>query len=254
MAFGSLRFGRTAVHLLHLHALEEEADIPVLERCIEFVRKAGATRLVTTDYWTRRDLYLRYGFCSIRKIGRFMRFERESNMNTDGLLDKLEQALKTEKGDLDRRVAIYNRIVALASAYLDMPHPATCPQLVPVDDVRGNDYNPNKVAPPEMQLLRLSLLKDGFTMPVVVAGDRKGYVVVDGFHRRQLAKTDAQIRKSLGGYLPVVRLDKSIEDRITSTVRHNMARGSHQVELTARLVTLLRRHNWTNERSARNSA
>lgn len=129
-----------------------------------------------------------------------------------------------------------------------MPHPATCPQLVPVDDVRGNDYNPNKVAPPEMQLLRLSLLKDGFTMPVVVAGDRKGYVVVDGFHRRQLAKTDAQIRKSLGGYLPVVRLDKSIEDRITSTVRHNMARGSHQVELTARLVTLLRRHNWTNER------
>lgn len=169
-------------------------------------------------------------------------------MNTDGLLDKLEQALKTEKGDLDRRVAIYNRIVALASAYLDMPHPATCPQLVPVDDVRGNDYNPNKVAPPEMQLLRLSLLKDGFTMPVVVAGDRKGYVVVDGFHRRQLAKTDTQIRKSLGGYLPVVRLDKSIEDRITSTVRHNMARGSHQVELTARLVTLLRRHNWTNER------
>lgn len=169
-------------------------------------------------------------------------------MNTDGLLDKLEQALKTEKGDLDRRVAIYNRIVALASAYLDMPHPATCPQLVPVDDVRGNDYNPNKVAPPEMQLLRLSLLKDGFTMPVVVAGDRKGYVVVDGFHRRQLAKTDAQIRKSLGGYLPVVRLDKNIEDRITSTVRHNMARGSHQVELTARLVTLLRRHNWTNER------
>ena len=169
-------------------------------------------------------------------------------MNTDGLLDKLEQALKTEKGDLDRRVAIYNRIVALASAYLDMPHPATCPQLVPVDDVRGNDYNPNKVAPPEMQLLRLSLLKDGFTMPVVVAGDRKGYVVVAGFHRRQLAKTDAQIRKSLGGYLPVVRLDKNIEDRITSTVRHNMARGSHQVELTARLVTLLRRHNWTNER------
>ena len=59
---------------------------------------------------------------------------------------------------------------------------------------------------------------------------------------------DAQIRKSLGGYLPVVRLDKSIEDRITSTVRHNMARGTHQVELTARLVTLLRKHSWTNEK------
>ena len=76
----------------------------------------------------------------------------------------------------------------------------------------------------------------------------KGHVVVDGFHRRQVAKTDVQIRESLGGYLPVVRLDKSIEDRITSTVRHNMARGTHQVELTARLVTLLRNHSWTNER------
>ena len=85
-------------------------------------------------------------------------------------------------------------------------------------------------------------------MPVVVARDGKGHVVVDGFHRRQVAKTDVQIRESLGGYLPVVRLDKSIEDRITSTVRHNMARGTHQVELTARLVTLLRNHSWTNER------
>ena len=165
-------------------------------------------------------------------------------MEIDGLLAELECALKAEKGDLDRRVAVYNRIVALVAAYLDMPHPVVCPQLVPVDDVRGNDYNPNQVAPPEMRLLKLSIRKDGFTMPVVVARDGKEHVVVDGFHRRQVA----QIRKSLGGYLPVVRLDKSIEDRITSTVRHNMARGTHQVELTARLVTLLRKHSWTNEK------
>ena len=169
-------------------------------------------------------------------------------MEIVGLLAELECALKAEKGDLDRRVAVYNRIVALAAAYLDMPHPVVCPQLVPVDDVRGNDYNPNQVAPPEMRLLKLSIRKDGFTMPVVVARDGKEHVVVDGFHRRQVAKMDAQIRKSLGGYLPVVRLDKSIEDRITSTVRHNMARGTHQVELTARLVTLLRKHSWTNEK------
>ena len=172
-------------------------------------------------------------------------------MEIDGLLTELECALKAEKGDLDRRVAVYNRIVALAAAYLDMPHPVVCPQLVPVDDVQGNDYNPNQVAPPEMRLLKLSIRKDGFTMPVVVARDGKGHVVVDGFHRRQVAKMDAQIRKSLGGYLPVVRPDKSIEDRITSTVRHNMARGTHQVELTARLVTLLRKHSWTNEKIGR---
>ena len=150
-------------------------------------------------------------------------------MNVDELLTELECALKAEESDLDRRVDVYNRIVSLAASYLHIPHPVVCPQLVPV-------------------LLKLSIHKDGFTMPVVVARDGKGHVVVDGFHRRQVAKTDVQIRESLGGYLPVVRLDKSIEDRITSTVRHNMARGTHQVELTARLVTLLRNHSWTNER------
>lgn len=169
-------------------------------------------------------------------------------MEINELLAKLARALEAEKGDLDRRVAVYNRIVALASAYLNIPHPVTCPQLVRVEQVRGNEYNPNKVAPPEMRLLTLSIEKDGLTMPVVVADDKKGWVVVDGFHRRQVVKTKANVRQSLGGYLPIVRLNKNLEDRITSTVRHNMARGAHQVELTAKLVTLLRGHNWTNER------
>ena len=169
-------------------------------------------------------------------------------MEINELLAKLARALEAEKGDLDRRVAVYNRIVALASAYLNIPHPVTCPQLVRVEQVRGNEYNPNKVAPPEMRLLTLSIEKDGLTMPVVVADDKKGWVVVDGFHRRQVVKTKANVRRSLGGYLPIVRLNKNLEDRITSTVRHNMSRGAHQVELTAKLVTLLRRHNWTNER------
>lgn len=169
-------------------------------------------------------------------------------MEIDELLAELARALEAEAGDLDRRVAVYNRIVALASAYLNIPHPVTCPQLVRVEQVRGNEYNPNKVAPPEMRLLALSIEKDGLTMPVVVADDKKGWVVVDGFHRRQVVKTKANVRQSLGGYLPIVRLNKNLEDRITSTVRHNMARGAHQVELTAKLVTLLRKHNWTNER------
>ena len=182
----------------------------MLEHCLESARENGATHLTTTDYWTRKELYLRYGFAPVRKIGRFVRFKRNLNVEIDGLLAELECALKAEKGDLDRRVAVYNRIVALAAAYLDMPHPVVCPQLVPVDDVRGNDYNPNQVAPPEMRLLKLSIRKDGFTMPVVVARDGKEHVVVDGFHRRQVAKMDAQIRKSLGGYLPVVRLDKAL--------------------------------------------
>lgn len=149
---------------------------------------------------------------------------------------------------LPERVAIYNELVQMAAELVNLPHPATCPQLVPVDDVHGNDYNPNRVAPPEMRLLQLSIAKDGLTMPVVVAQEKKGYVVVDGFHRTGCAKNVAAIRKSLGGYLPVVTLQKSLEDRITATVRHNMARGTHQVELSAKLVTMLKKNNWTNER------
>ena len=104
-------------------------------------------------------------------------------MNVDELLTELECALKAEESDLDRRVDVYNRIVSLAASYLHIPHPVVCPQLVPVDDVRGNDYNPNKVAPPEMRLLKLSIHKDGFTMPVVVGPRRQGACRVDGFHR-----------------------------------------------------------------------
>lgn len=74
------------------------------------------------------------------------------------------------------------------------------------------------------------------------------YTVVDGFHRTTVIQHDKDIRESLHGYVPVSRLNKSLEDRITSTVRHNMARGTHQVELSAKLVVLLKKHNWTNAR------
>ena len=169
----------------------------------------------------------------------------------DALMDQLEAALAAGANDaLGARVARYNRLVAMAAAHVDLPHPALGPLLVPAETVAGNDYNPNKVAPPEMQLLKRSIDKDGVTMPVVVADDPAtgGHVVVDGFHRTQVVKTVTAVRDSLGGYLPVVKLNKSIEERIAATVRHNIARGSHQVELTARLVTLLKNHNWTNTR------
>jgi ParB-like chromosome segregation protein Spo0J len=170
-------------------------------------------------------------------------------MSIDTLLDSLEQAISACDADQPARVARYNRITQLAARYVGLPHPVLAPQLVPVDTVRANDYNPNRVAPPEMRLLHLSIAKDGLTMPVVVAqGDKGEHIVVDGFHRTTIVKTKADVRQSTAGYLPVVKLNKAIEDRITSTVRHNMARGSHQVELTAKLVTALRKHNWSNAR------
>lgn len=171
-------------------------------------------------------------------------------MTIEAMIGNLEAALLDSSNDgLETRVERYNRIVAMAAAYVNLPHPTLAPQLVPVDSVEGNDYNPNKVAPPEMRLLALSIRKDGLTMPVVVADNEDGgKTVVDGFHRTTLVKTSKDIRESTGGYLPVVKLNKSVEDRITSTVRHNIARGSHQVELTAKLVTALTKHNWSNAR------
>lgn len=100
-----------------------------------------------------------------------------------------------------------------------------------------------------MKLLELSMAKDGITTPVVAAQDDKGrYIIVDGFHRVQVMKYFLPVAKSVDGYIPVVELNKNIDDRIAATVRHNMARGHHQTELSARLVTLLKKHNWTDEK------
>ena len=159
------------------------------------------------------------------------------------------EILKQHKNDsFDEKVKIYNEITQQLYDFLGLEHPVLNVQLVPIDDVKANDYNPNKVAPPEMQLLKLSIRKDGLTMPVVAANDNDKYVVVDGFHRRTHVANDKVIRESLKGYLPISKLNKNIQDRITSTVRHNMARGTHQVELSANLIVLLKKHNWTNAR------
>lgn len=152
----------------------------------------------------------------------------------------------------EERVKVFNEMTQNLYDWLGIDCPTLNVQLVKADEVMGNDYNPNKVAPPEMKLLKLSIKKDGLTMPVVVCdvpSDAKHpYTVVDGFHRTTVVQHDKDVRERMHGYLPVSRLNKSIEDRITSTVRHNMARGTHQVELSAKLIVMLKKHNWTNAR------
>ncbi len=150
----------------------------------------------------------------------------------------------------DEKVEIYNQISQQLYQFLGLNQPVLNVQLVPLEEIEANDYNPNKVAPPEMRLLELSIRKDGLTMPVVVANEKgkKKRVIVDGFHRTAVCRSTPEIRKKLRGYLPVTHLNKTLEHRITATVRHNMARGTHQVELSARLVTFLKRNDWSNIR------
>ena len=115
--------------------------------------------------------------------------------------------------------------------------------------VVANDYNPNKVAPPEMKLLKLSIQNDGFTQPIVTWKREDGfYEVVDGFHRHLVGK-ELQMKK-----LPIVvinrnRIDKG--DRISSTIRHNRARGKHVIQSMSEIVIELKNRNWKNKRIAK---
>lgn len=112
---------------------------------------------------------------------------------------------------------------------------------VPIEKVQANDYNPNSVAPPEMELLETSIWEDGYTMPVVCFYDQENdkYIVVDGFHRYTVLKTSKRIFDREKGMLPVSVIDKDISDRMASTIRHNRARGSHSIDLMSNIVSEL---------------
>ena len=109
---------------------------------------------------------------------------------------------------------------------------------MPLDQVRANSYNPNSVAPPEMALLETSIWEDGFTMPVVCyyIPDDDVYEIVDGFHRYTVLKTSERVFERENGILPVVVIDKDESNRMASTIRHNRARGSHDISLMSNIV------------------
>ena len=121
------------------------------------------------------------------------------------------------------------------------------------DDVVANDYNPNKVAPPEMELLELSIINDGYTQPIVTWNNpEKGKTeVIDGFHRNRVGKESKIVRQRINGYLPIVDIRKeqsNANDRMASTIRHNRARGKHQINAMSEIVIELKNRNWSNQR------
>lgn len=127
--------------------------------------------------------------------------------------------------------------------------PVDCVIWVKNDTVKANDYNPNSVAPPEMELLRLSISNDGYTQPIVSMDNLDGTrEVIDGFHRNRVGKECSDIQERIRGYLPVVTIRESQSDknnRIASTIRHNRARGKHRVESMSDIVVDLKKRNWS---------
>jgi ParB-like chromosome segregation protein Spo0J len=127
-------------------------------------------------------------------------------------------------------------------------------QWVPSQGVQANDYNPNSVATPEMELLRLSIVADGYTQPIVANQEEDGFVVIDGFHRHRVGKECLDVQARVKGYLPVVQIRAervAREDRMASTIRHNRARGKHGVQAMSDIVVDLKRRNWSDEKIGR---
>ena len=109
---------------------------------------------------------------------------------------------------------------------------------VPIEKIKPNTYNPKSVAPPEMKLLYESIREDGYTMPIVCYHSQKNdtYIIVDGFHRYRIMLDYPDIYEREQGMLPVSVIDKPIDHRMASTIRHNRARGSHNVELMSNII------------------
>ncbi|MBO7910890.1 MULTISPECIES: IbrB-like domain-containing protein [Vibrio] len=162
---------------------------------------------------------------------------------------RLKSINNTNKQIIDK-VAIYNKVVkVLIELIPDLP-PACHVEMIPLDEIEANQYNPNKMAPPESKLLKTSMEKNGVTMPILVSclnTSVKKYVVIDGFHRYQLLLNHPELQ-ALKGYVPAVVLSLPEEKCMSTSVRHNLARGSHQVELTAALLIQLKDMGWTNHK------
>lgn len=183
--------------------------------------------------------------------------EKRDDMATTSmqiLIDILALELADSR-PLPEKVAWLNRARALIHEYSPFrTEPVDLVQWVPMDSVNANDYNPNAVAPPEMELLRLSIAADGYTQPIVANQEDDQLVVVDGFHRNRVGKESPDIRERVHSFLPVVqikadRADRT--DRMASTIRHNRARGKHQVVAMSEIVLDLKRRNWSDAKISR---
>lgn len=154
--------------------------------------------------------------------------------------------------ELADKVAAINAIRAELSKHSPFQsEPVDCVVWVPASDVQANDYNPNSVAPPEMELLKLSIMADGYTQPIVTWPHDGKVEVIDGFHRHRVGKECAEVQGRVKGYLPTViikddRTGKS--DRMASTIRHNRARGKHSVNSMSDIVIELKKRNWSDAR------
>lgn len=169
-------------------------------------------------------------------------------------INDIKEIIKDNIDDdnLDNQISQINELRRIIHNFSPFKNePVDCVVWEKSDKVVANDYNPNRVAPPEMELLEISIVNDGYTQPIVTFPNGDNIEVVDGFHRNRVGKESKVVAERIKGYLPVVIIRKeqtSKNNRIASTIRHNRARGKHIVDAMSEIVLELKNRNWTNSR------
>lgn len=175
-------------------------------------------------------------------------------MGLDDLTQQLCDALSAIPDEADRIAALNEIRAALHEVSPLRDEPVDFVRWVPASEVRANDYNPNRVAPPEMRLLARSIEADGYTQPIVTWPADDSHEVVDGFHRHRVGKEVSEVAARVHGFLPIVSVRADREnrgDRMAATIRHNRARGKHTVDGMMEIVRDLARRNWSDRKIAR---
>lgn len=154
--------------------------------------------------------------------------------------------------NLDEKIDAINQIkISLHNKSPFKNEPVDCVLWIKSSLIKSNDYNPNRVSKPELALLEHSITQDGYTQPIVGFSDGEIYEVVDGFHRNIIGKECKLVNERIHDYLPLVNINlerTNRTDRIASTIRHNKARGKHQLSSMSDIVIELTRRNWSEEK------
>lgn len=168
-------------------------------------------------------------------------------MTLEELLAEMTSFLENTTSETDRIEALNTLRQTLHQHSPFADEPVDCVLWVKASELVPNDYNPNVMAPPEKKLLQRSLETNGYTQPIVAAVRKKGYTIIDGYHRYSLGTSKATLRKKLNHYLPVTLVSEDNlppGERIAATIRHNRARGKHQIAAMSAIVQDLHRLGW----------
>ena len=167
------------------------------------------------------------------------------------MLEETLLQLKRELQELpeEKMIEWINIINLNLADILPFDEPIASVRWVKSEKIDANEYNPNKVAKPEMELLYESIKIDGYTQPIVAyQKEDDHYEIVDGFHRNRVGKEKKDIKDRLHGYLPLTVIDKPLDERMSSTIRHNRARGTHQIRSMSEIVVDLSENGWSDEK------